>query len=143
MIKSILSLLLFFSVSIGFSQEWNSNFNEVKQIALKENKKIVLVFQGSDWCAPCIKLEKEIWSTDEFKSFSRENFVLIKADFPRKKKNKLSKEQQEENKNLMEKYNKKGYFPFVVVLDKDAKVLGETGYIKATPKEYIKLLTSF
>jgi len=143
MIKSILSLLLFFSVSIGFSQEWNSNFNEVKQIALKENKKIVLVFQGSDWCAPCIKLEKEIWSTDEFKSFSRENFVLIKADFPRKKKNKLSKEQQEENKNLMEKYNKKGYFPFVVVLDKNAKVLGETGYIKATPKEYIKLLTSF
>ena len=143
MIKSILSLLLFFSVSIGFSQEWNSNFNEVKQIALKENKKIVLVFQGSDWCAPCIKLEKEIWSTDEFKSFSRENFVLIKADFPRKKKNKLSKEQQEENKNLMEKYNKRGYFPFVVVLDKNAKVLGETGYIKATPKEYIKLLTSF
>ena len=143
MIKSILSLLLFFSVSIGFSQEWNSNFNEVKQIASKENKKIVLVFQGSDWCAPCIKLEKEIWSTDEFKSFARENFILAKADFPRKKKNKLSKEQQEQNKNLMEKYNKKGYFPFVVVLDKNAKVLGETGYIKATPKEYIKLLTSF
>ena len=31
--------------------------------AQKQNKKIILVFQGSDWCGPCIKLSKEIWST--------------------------------------------------------------------------------
>ena len=102
-----------------------------------------MVFQGSDWCAPCIKLEQEIWSSDEFKSYAEDHFVLLKADFPKRKKNALVKEQQEANNHLAEVYNKQGFFPFVVVLDKEGKVLGETGYNKVEPKEYIKILTSF
>ena len=116
---------------------------KMEKIASDENKNIILVFQGSDWCAPCIKLDREIWNTTEFKNYAKENFVLLKADFPRKSKNKLSEIQKENNKKLMEQYNTRGYFPFVVVLDKNGKAIGTTGYKKTTPTAFIDLLTSF
>ena len=143
MIKCLSIVLLFFIGLNSFSQNWLNNFEEAKQVAQSKDQKIILVFSGSDWCAPCIKLEKEIWETEEFKIFSKSNFVMLRADFPRRKKNTLSKELQEQNNNLAEKYNKNGFFPLVVVLDENGKVLGQTGYKKTTPKAYIKLLSSF
>ncbi|WP_299528752.1 thioredoxin family protein [uncultured Lutibacter sp.] len=141
--KSILGMLLLLVVTISNAQKWQTNFEEAKNLASKENKNIILVFQGSDWCAPCIKLNKEIWSTEEFKTYSEKNYVMLLADFPRKKKNELSDTQQQQNNQLMEKYNLQGYFPFVAVLDKNANLLGNTGYKKISPSEYIKLLNSF
>ena len=143
--KKIIAIGYFFFVSIISmnAQDWQTDFSEAQKIASEKNQKIILVFQGSDWCAPCIKLDTEIWSTKEFIDYSKDNFVLLKADFPRKKKNKLEDVQQEKNNQLAEKYNTKGYFPFVVVLDKNAKVLGNTGYKKVSPSEYIKILNSF
>ena len=139
----IISILSLFSSLTINAQDWQTDLDKCKKIAQKNNQKIILVFSGSDWCAPCIKLENEIWNSDEFKSYTKDNFVLLSADFPRKKKNKLTKEQQEKNNQLAEIYNKNGFFPFVVVLDSNAKILGATGYEKVTPKEYIKILTSF
>lgn len=141
--KIIIIIALFFNVFTIQAQEWETNFNHAKDLASKENKNIVLVFQGSDWCAPCIKLDREIWKTLEFKNYAKEHFILVKADFPRKNKNKLSETQQLNNKKLMEIYNANGYFPFVAVLDKNGKVLGNTGYKKTTPSKYIELLSSF
>jgi len=125
------------------AQNWQTNIDQAKALAAKENRKIILVFQGSDWCAPCIKLEREIWSTDEFNDYAKDHFVMLQADFPRKKSNRLPVELQEHNNKLAERYNKNGYFPFILVLDKEGKVLGETGYKKISPSEYIDLLESF
>lgn len=129
--------------TLAFSQNWQTNFEEAKTLASEENKTIVLVFQGSDWCAPCIKLDKEIWSTQEFKDIAKDEFIMLQADFPRRKKNKLSEAQQEHNNGLAEKYNKNGYFPYVVVLDANGKELGSLGYEKTTPKEYSNKILAF
>lgn len=139
----ILGCFLLLSVSVINAQEWLTDITEAQKIATEKNQHIVLVFQGSDWCAPCIKLDTEIWSTNEFIEYSKGHFVMLKADFPRKKKNKLDDKQQQKNNELAEKYNTKGYFPYVVVLDKDATVLGSTGYKKVSPTEYIQILSSF
>jgi len=142
--KNIPFLILFLlSTSMIFAQDWTTNFEEARILASKKNQNIVLVFQGSDWCGPCIKLDREIWSTDIFKEFSKSHFVMLKADFPRKKANQLDSEQIRKNTLLAEKYNPSGYFPFVVVLNSDGKVLGETGYKKVTPTEYIAQLKAF
>ena len=139
----LLSCFLFFSFIPMNAQNWLTDINEAQKIATEKNQKIILVFQGSDWCAPCIKLDTEIFSTPEFIEYSKKNYVMLKADFPRKSKNKLDKDQQEKNNQLAEKYNKRGYFPYVVVLDNNNKVLGSTGYKKASPAEYIEVLNSF
>lgn len=141
--KSILSILLFFIAFMAEAQDWHTDLNEAKKIASEKNQEIILVFQGSDWCAPCIKLDTEIWSTQEFINYSKKHFVMLKADFPRKSKNKLDKTQQEKNNQLAEKYNTQGYFPYVVVLDKNGEVKGSTGYKNVSPSEYIKILNSF
>lgn len=142
--KGVLVLLLAFtSLSMTFGQEWQTNFEKAKEIASVEEKTMILVFQGSDWCAPCIKLDRAVWSTETFKDYAAEHFVMIQADFPRKKKNALSEELTIANAKLAEIYNKFGIFPFVVVLDSDGKVLGETSYKKTTPQNYIDELNAF
>ena len=137
----LLFLLLFFKIS--FSQNWKSSFEEAKSQALAENKNIVLVFSGSDWCAPCIKLDKIVWQSEEFKKEAGTNWVIYKADFPKKKANQLAPELTESNKKLAEKYNKNGSFPLVVLLDKTGKVLGMSGFKNISAPEYIELLHSF
>ncbi len=138
----LLVAVIFFSFKLS-AQEWQTDFETAKQISSEENRPIVLVFQGSDWCAPCIKLDREIWSSEEFKAYAKDHFVMLQADFPRKKKNSLPNVQQQKNNQLAEKYNKQGYFPFVVILDNEGNVLGEAGYEKTTPAAYIEKLESF
>ena len=136
----LLFLLGFFSLH---AQEWQTDYNLASQEASEKNRPIILVFQGSDWCAPCRKLDREVFQTETFQQYAKDHFVMLEADFPRKKKNELPKEQQEKNKALAEKYNPNGIFPFVVVLNSQGKVLGETGYMKTSPSQYISHLESF
>lgn len=136
---------LLFSIlltTIGYSQNWKTNFDDAKQEALKENKNILLVFSGSDWCAPCIKLDNVVWKSEAFKKESEKNWVIYKADFPKKKANQLSAEQTESNKKLAEKYNRSGSFPLVILLDKMGKVIGMTGFKNISAMEYIQLIHS-
>ncbi len=139
----VLFVLILVSSTIVSAQEWQTDISEAHKKAKERNQNIVLVFSGSDWCASCIRLEREILSSDEFKKYAKENVVLLRADFPKKQKNKLPKEQQEKNNKLALKYNQEGHFPLVVVLNSDMKVLGITGYNSVSPAEYIKKLSSF
>ena len=93
--KLILTFIILISVS-SFAQDWNTDFEAAKTIAENESKNIILVFSGSDWCAPCIKLDRTIWQSEEFKKASKENWVLVKADFPKKKANLLPEEQKKQ-----------------------------------------------
>lgn len=140
--KKIAVVLLFFITALGNSQTWVTNIEEAKTLAAKENKNILLVFSGSDWCAPCMKLEKVVWKSEEFKQEAENKWVLLRADFPKKKGNQLSAELTASNKKLAEKYNKGGNFPLVVILDKTGKVIGMTGFKNVTAEEYIKMINS-
>ena len=124
----------------AYSQEWKTNFEEAKKEALVQNKKILLVFSGSDWCGPCIKLDKNVWQSEEFKSYALTNYVLVRADFPKKKTNQLPLEVKNQNLLLAEKYNKEGFFPLVVLLNSSDKVLGKMGFENCSSAEYLKKL---
>lgn len=140
--KGLLTLMLLVVASV-YSQNWKADFEDAKATAAKENKNIVLVFSGSDWCAPCIKLDKVVWQSEEFKKEAEKNWVTYKADFPKKKANILAPELTEANKKLAEKYNKNGSFPLVVLLDPSGKVIGMTGFKNVSAADYITLLHSF
>ena len=138
-------LIVFFLCLVinASAQDWLTSFTDAKDQASINNQNIVLVFQGSDWCGPCIKLDKQVWSTKEFQDLAKEHFIMLQADFPRKKSNQLSSELQKQNSKLAEQYNIHGYFPLVVVLNNEGGILGEMGYEKITPIEYFNKLTSF
>jgi len=134
----ILILLLMTACSHG--QTWTTDFDQAKKDAANENKNILLVFSGSDWCAPCIKLEQTIWNSEAFKADAQKSWILVKADFPKKKAHQLTAELQKQNDALAESYNSDGNFPLVVMLDKLGKVLGKTGYKNIQPEAYLSLL---
>ena len=121
---------------------WTTDFAVAQDSAEAAQKNIVLVFQGSDWCAPCIKLDKEVWSMPEFAELATAEFVFVKADFPRRRANRLSDEQQAANAALAERYNTIGSFPLVVVINPAGDVLGQMGYEKIGPTAYYEKLKS-
>ena len=140
--KKLMIMLLLAIGTTAMAQNWKSNFEEAKAQAAKENKNIILVFSGSDWCAPCIKLDKNIWQSEAFKAEAAKKWIIVKADFPKKKEHALPENQKQHNDKLAEKYNPEGYFPLVVVMDKNGKVMGKTGFKKMDAEAYIAHLHS-
>lgn len=118
--KYILMVLLY--LSVPSSTEWMTDMQKAMTVAREQQKLILLNFSGSDWCAPCVRLKKEIFQSPEF-SETTTALVLVNADFPRSKKNQLSKEQQQLNDGLADKYNPEGKFPFTILMDAQGKVL--------------------
>jgi thioredoxin-related protein len=116
-----LTLIVLLVCSCMAAQNWHQDFERATALAAKNNTPVLLVFSGSDWCAPCIKLDKKIWQSDSFKKYAKDHLVLFKADFPRKKANRLSEELMKQNKDLADKYNPQGYFPFILLIDKNGK----------------------
>lgn len=140
--KIVAPILLFFFSVFAFAQDWSSTYVDALASASDEKKPLILVFAGSDWCAPCIKLDKFIWQSEEFKAYSKENYILYKADFPRKKVNRLSGELTKQNTILADRFNPKGHFPLVVVLNHKEEVLEKVGYKNVAPQDYISLLNN-
>ncbi|MDB5277431.1 MAG: hypothetical protein JWR61_2386 [Ferruginibacter sp.] len=134
--KKAILLLAVAITSMSFIN-WHYNLDEAKTTAKKEHKHILLNFSGSDWCGPCIRLHKEILGSDAFQKFATGNLVLVNADFPRMKKNQLSKEQQKINDALADQYNSKGNFPLTLLLNENGKIVKQwEGLPSSTPEEF-------
>ena len=134
-------VLLSFLFLMTSSVEWLNNFDTAKEAAARDNKFILLNFSGSDWCAPCIKMKKEVFENEDFLSIAQQKLILVRADFPRSKKNQLTKEQIKHNEALAEKYNGLGKFPYTLLLDSNGKVIREwDGYVFASHEKFINQL---
>lgn len=137
--KTILFFISISALSIINSLEWNYNFDKAKLNAEKSDKHILVVFSGSDWCKPCIQLHEKLFASEAFSKYANESLILVKADFPYKKKNRLPKGQTLHNEKLASIYNPEGEFPKAVFTNSDGKVLGTFGYDQTKkPEEYIK-----
>lgn len=135
--KLFLILLSFFLLS--FTPRWEMNLTNAQKTAAAEKKFILLNFSGSDWCGPCIRMHKEIFSSDSFSGLAESSLVLVNADFPRQKKNQLSKAQQEENDHMAESYNRNGFFPYTLLLNAEGKIIKSwEGYPKGGAQTLVK-----
>ncbi|WP_276370156.1 thioredoxin family protein [Chryseolinea sp. H1M3-3] len=133
--------LAFAFLAIFFTSQpsWQTDFNRAQQEAKQSHKFILLNFSGSDWCAPCIKMKREVFEQETFIQYANDNLVLVRADFPRLKKNQLDANQKAHNEKLAEQYNSSGKFPLTLLLNEDGKVVKTwDGYSNESPQEFIK-----
>lgn len=138
----ILTLLLA-SFLLFASPDWLTDMEKAKTEARSSHKLILLNFSGSDWCGPCIKLTREVFENESFKTYAGQNLVLVNADFPRQKKHKLSPELTKNNEGLADQYNKAGTFPLTLLLDENGKVLKKwEGNPGLKPEEFIAAVKS-
>jgi thioredoxin-related protein len=120
--KNLLKIAILL-IGLSVSAQEKLTFDQSLSKAQNENKNVFLFFSGSDWCAPCVKFKKYFVETDQFKNFSNENLVVYNADFPRQKKNQLTKEIAAENAKLADKYNSNGQFPMILLLNNKGEVI--------------------
>jgi len=113
---------------------WLTDFKAAQEQARNENKPLLVDFTGSDWCPPCILLEKQVFSQPEFAEYARRNLVVVKVDFPRRKP--LSREQQQANEQLAARYGIRA-FPTILMMDADGGVKGQLGYTFGGPSRFV------
>lgn len=101
----------------------------------------LIVFEGSDWCTNCRRLEKQILSKEELKNFLKESSIeLEKIDFPQRKK--LPKETVVYNESIAEKYGFDGTYPTVLLLNKrSSRYVKLTQYTNQSVGEFCDMIS--
>ena len=136
--STLLAVSLFGCVmGTACAEDWGQDFDKALKTAKESGKPLLVDFSGSDWCGWCMKLEEEVFSKDEFKTFAKKELVCVVVDFPKKKEQ--SAEVKKKNKELMDKYKVEG-FPTVLILDAGGNEIARTGYQPGGPAAYIKHL---
>jgi thiol-disulfide isomerase/thioredoxin len=93
-------------------------------------------FTGSDWCPPCISLQKNVLSKDVFKTEMPKSFVLLKLDSPRDK-SKQTPEEIEQYNTLSAKYGIRGV-PTIFLADAKGRPYYESvGYSGDPADKYV------
>jgi thioredoxin-related protein len=88
-------------------------------------------------------MKKEVFESEAFLNLAEKKLVLVRADFPRSKKNQLSADQVKHNEALAEKYNPAGKFPFTVLVDSAGNVVKQwDGYVFGSYNSFIENLNS-
>ena len=136
-------LTFFIAMFLTTGVTWSGDFSDAQKQAAQEHKLILINFSGSDWCGPCIRLRKEILESSTFESYASGHLVLVRADFPRQKRDQLSKEQVKLNEALADKYNPDGKFPYTLLVDENGKVLKDwDGFPNETPDQFVSQISA-
>lgn len=118
--------------------EWTMDFEAAKTLAKEKNLTMLLNFTGSDWCGWCKLMDKNVFSTDDWKKYAKDKFVLVFIDFP-KDKSLVPAKRAEANKALSVKMGVQGYPAYILLAADGEKQLGQLGASKdATPASFIQ-----
>ena len=116
---------------------WQTDFEEAKQLADSQNKLILIYFTGSDWSQSCKKLNTDFFYTEDFQELAQKYLILVRINSPRRSEL-ISGFQESKNLDLKKLYNQK-VFPTVIITDAEGKQLGmleSYNYLHDTSKHY-------
>lgn len=110
---------------------WLTDLPQAQARAKAEGKAVLLFFHGSDWCPPCVEMEREVFGSPQFAQFARKALCLVDVDFPSKRKQDEALRQA--NLGLRAKFNLSKEpdedLPTVVLLNEEGHtVFQELGY---------------
>ena len=91
----------------GIKLSWHTDFQKANEESIKTGKPIFGFFTGSDWCGWCVRLQKAVFSKDDFVNWANENVILLELDFP--KRTPQPEELKNQNTQLARAFNVRGY----------------------------------
>jgi thiol:disulfide interchange protein len=105
--------------------EWRTDYEQAIKDAERTGRFIVLNFTGSDWCAWCKIMDKQIFQQPDFEKFVTEYAIPVEIDFPRRLEQ--SPKVKARNAELKTKHKVRG-FPTVVLLHANGRWAGAAKY---------------
>ncbi|HAH55700.1 MAG TPA: thioredoxin family protein [Flavobacterium sp.] len=143
--KKVFIIVLLFLGSFGVQAQelkWETDINKAIAVSNKTKKPMLLFFTGSDWCVWCIRLQKEVLKTPEFKTWAVKNVVLVELDYPRGKPQ--SDKIKNQNAGLQETFGIQGFPTLYFATAKLNKKkqpsytgIGSMGYVAGGPKAWL------
>jgi protein disulfide-isomerase len=148
--KIIFVLFISLSTFVAQAQKeltWHTDMSKASELSMKEKKPLMLFFTGADWCGWCIRLQKEVFKTEEFTKWAKDNVILVELDFPRRTpQDEVIKRQ---NYNMKNTFQVKGYPTVWFVNPKiqeenkmNLEALGSTGYVAGGPQKWLESANS-
>ena len=142
-----LGVVLFFSspnrtnalaVKGNSTDAWVTDFSAAQALSKENGKPMLLEFTGSDWCPPCMRMNKEVFSQETFLTYAGENLILVKLDFPRRKEQ--AADLKEQNEALAQQYEVRG-FPTVVLVSPGGEVINsDVGFRPGGAEAYVEYI---
>ena len=118
---------------------WLTDLSKAQAEAAAQKKSVLLVFHGSDWCPPCIEMQRQVFDSSQFINYARQALVLVDIDFP--ESGTQSAELKQNNLALKKRFNVGDGYPTLVLLDDSgATVFEESGYNGGGPAEVLPKL---
>ena len=126
---------------------WYTDMSKASELSMKEKKPLMMFFTGSDWCGWCIRLQKEVFKTEEFTKWAKENVILVELDFPKRTPQDDAIKMQ--NAQLQQIFQVRGY-PTVWLVNPEKttegkinlSALGSTGYVAGGPEKWLESANS-
>ena len=101
----------------------------------------LIIFEGSDWCPNCIRLEKTVLKDSAFIDFMHQNNISVeRIDFPQHKK--LETNRRLYNNQMAEKYVFRGSFPTILLVESRLNKVIEISYKNQNTGEFLRLIQS-
>ena len=87
--------------------DWKTDLGQAMQESNTSKKPIFAFFTGSDWCGWCKKLQREVFAKQAFKTWAKDEVILLELDFPRRTQ--LAPALAQQNKSLAQAFQVRGY----------------------------------
>ena len=110
---------------------WLNKLEPALVQAKKENKKVLILSTGSDWCPPCKKFGSVCLPSEEFKTFVKANLVPVYLDLPRRKN--MPSAQLAYNRNIIAKLGLNRSVPTFAILNSQGETLAQFSGFSSTP----------
>lgn len=122
--------------------DWVLDMNEGLAAARAEGKDILVDFTGSDWCKVCVQLDSEVFGKQEFLAAAREDFVLVKLDYPEPGGatwKTMAREQHLANDREKQAFAVNS-FPTLYLMTPEGVAYARTGYRPGGPQAFLRHL---
>ena len=82
--QGLIILVILFMANLTQAQiKMYSDFEVVKSEAIKQDKDILIVLTGSDWCKPCIKMKKNVFQNPDFIKLAEDKLIVLEVNLER------------------------------------------------------------
>lgn len=85
------------------------------EVSKRDNKDILIILTGKEWCAPCKVLKNNVLKTEQFNEYADSRFVVFEIDLSKSDLSRLNSRTNKIYEEFSEKYNATAFPSLILV----------------------------